>query len=215
VGRAAIGMAFPADVALATKNPGKIREIMRICSSWPVRWHLARGPDESSSASRLWPDVEETGESYLDNARLKAQAGARALELPAIADDSGIEVDALGGEPGPRSARFAGPNATDRENLDLLIERIRTVPPEARTARYRCVAVCAWPDGREVWAEATCEGTLVLEPQGHGGFGYDPIFVPEGESRTMAELSPEEKDAISHRGKALRALGEILSRSPG
>jgi XTP/dITP diphosphohydrolase len=209
-------MGFPAELALATRNPGKIREIMDICSSWPVRWHLARGPDDSDTVSAgRWPEVEETGETYLDNAGLKARAVARALELPAIADDSGIEVDALGGEPGPRSARFAGPDATDRENLDLLMERIRAVPPEDRTARYRCVAVCAWPDAREVWAEGTCEGTLIVQPRGRGGFGYDPLFVPEGEERTMAELSPEEKNAISHRGKALRALGQILSRSPG
>ncbi|HEY3209841.1 MAG TPA: RdgB/HAM1 family non-canonical purine NTP pyrophosphatase [Actinomycetota bacterium] len=207
-------MGFPAVLALATKNPGKIREIMRICSDWPVRWHLARSLDDPSHMSLVWPDVEESGESYLDNARLKARAVAEAVGLPAVGDDSGIEVDSLGGEPGPRSARFAGPDATDRQNLDLLVERIRDVPPEARTARYRCVAVCAWPDGREVWGEAACVGGLILDPRGSGGFGYDPIFVPEGERRTMAELSPEEKDAISHRGKAFRELGRILARSP-
>jgi XTP/dITP diphosphohydrolase len=207
-------MGYPADLALATKNPGKIEEIIRICSDWPVRWHLGPSIEDSSKVSPLWPDVQEIGESYLDNARIKADAVAQALGIPAVADDSGIEVDALEGAPGPWSARFAGPDATDRRNLDLLIERIDDVPPEARTARYRCLAVCAWPDGREVWAEAACEGSLILEPRGSGGFGYDPIFVPEGERRTMAELSPKEKDAISHRGKALRALGEILSRSP-
>jgi len=134
--------------------------------------------------------------------------------VPAVADDSGIEVDALRGEPGPRSARLAGPGATDRQNLDVLIHRIQEVPADDRGARYRCVAVCAWPDGREVWAEAVCEGRLILEPRGSNGFGYDPIFVPNGERRTMAELSSEEKDAISHRGKAFRELGEILARSP-
>jgi XTP/dITP diphosphohydrolase len=134
--------------------------------------------------------------------------------VPAIADDSGIEVDALGGEPGPRSARFAGPGASDEQNLSLLIGRITEVPPGDRTARYRCVAACAWPDGREVWTEGTCEGRLVLERRGSGGFGYDPIFVPaEADGRTMAELSAEEKNAISHRGRALRALGEILGSS--
>jgi XTP/dITP diphosphohydrolase len=207
-------MGFPADLALATKNPGKILEIVRICSDWPVRWRLARSADDPSEASALWPDVEETEATYLDNARLKARAVAEALGIPAVADDSGIEVDALGGAPGPLSARFAGPEATDRENLDLLIERIQEVPPEARTARYRCVAVCSWPDGREVWAEGTCEGRLVVDPRGSGGFGYDPLFLPEGHDRTMAELTPDEKDTMSHRGKALRDLGEILSRSP-
>ncbi len=207
-------MGFPAELALATRNPGKIRELMRICSGWPVRWQLARNPDEPSHAPAVWPDVKETGEGYLENARLKARAVAETLGVPAVADDSGIEVDALRGEPGPRSARFAGPGATERQNLDLLIDRIRDVPAEARRARYRCVAVCVWPDGREVWAEAACEGRLILEPRGSNGFGYDPIFVPEGERRTMAELTPEEKDSISHRGKAFRELGEILARSP-
>lgn len=206
-------MGFPHELALATRNPGKIAEIVRICSGWPVRWELARNPDHPSEVSALWPDVEETGESYLENARLKAHAVTRVLRIPALADDSGIEVDALGGEPGPRSARFAGRTATDRENLDLLVERVRDLPAEARTARYRCIAVCAWPDGREVWAEASCEGSLILDPRGSNGFGYDPIFVPRGDRRTMAELSPEEKDAISHRGKAFRELGRILSRS--
>jgi XTP/dITP diphosphohydrolase len=206
-------MGFPPEVALATRNPGKITEILRICSDWPVRWRLGRMVDESPDADPSWPEVEETGQTYLENAKLKARAVAQALGIPAIADDSGIEVDALDGAPGPRSARFAGPDAPDRENLHLLIERIRGVHLDRRAARYRCVAVCAWPDGREVWAEADCEGTLILEPRGSGGFGYDPIFVPSGEERTMAELTPEEKDSISHRGKALRALGEILSGS--
>jgi XTP/dITP diphosphohydrolase len=208
-------MGFPTDLALATRNPGKVSEIMQICSSWPVNWHLGGDPNDPSSTPSPWPEVKETGQTYLENARLKAHGAARAVGLPALAEDSGIEVDALGGEPGPMSARFAGPNATDRNNLDLLIEKVRPLPPEDRRARYRCVAVCAWPDGREVWAEADCEGTLIVEPRGEGGFGYDPIFVPEGERRTMAELSPEEKNAISHRAKAVSALGEILSRSAG
>jgi XTP/dITP diphosphohydrolase len=206
-------VSFPPDLALATRNPGKIREIMRICSEWPVRWQLGRRLESPGEAHPPWADVEETGETYLDNARLKARAVSRAVGLPAVADDSGIEVDALQGAPGPLSARFAGPEATDRANLDLLIERIRDVPPEARTARYRCVAACVFPEGREIWAEGVCEGSLILEPRGSGGFGYDPIFVPSGEQRTMAELSPQEKDAISHRGKALRTLGDVLARS--
>jgi XTP/dITP diphosphohydrolase len=205
-------VAFPDRLALATKNPGKIREIVRICHDWPVDWVLARGSAESAQVS-AWPDVEETGKTYLENALLKARAAVEAVGVAAVADDSGIEVDALGGAPGPGSARFAGRDATDGENLDLLIERLRLIPPEQRTARYRCVAVCAWPDGRQIWAEGTCEGTLILEPRGTGGFGYDPIFVPEDERRTMAELSAEEKDAISHRGRAFRALGEILARA--
>jgi XTP/dITP diphosphohydrolase len=201
---------FPPQLALATKNPGKIREILDICADWPVRWLLATDP-----AAESWPDVEETGQSYLENALLKGRAVAAAAGVPAVADDSGIEVDGLGGEPGPQSARFAGASATDRENLRYLIDRIRDVAPEDWTARYRCVVACAWPDGREVWAEGECEGLLILEPRGSGGFGYDPIFVPAGEEpRTMAQLSADEKNAISHRGRALRALRDILASTP-
>lgn len=195
-------MALPPRLAIATKNPGKVREILEICSDWPVEWVTHQ--EES------WPDIEETGPGYLQNALLKAHTVAGVLGIPAIADDSGIEVDALAGGPGPRSARFAGADATDEENLQLLIERIAEVAPKERTARYRCVAACAWPEGQDVWAEETCEGLLVLEPRGTGGFGYDPVFVAAGEDRTMAELSAEEKHAISHRGKAFRALREML-----
>jgi XTP/dITP diphosphohydrolase len=188
-------------VALATRNPGKVREIREICADWPVQW--------AGEGTQL-PDVEETGQTYLENAVAKARAAARAFGTAALADDSGIEVDALGGAPGVRSARFAGEGAGDQDNLALLIERILPVDAGNRTARYRCVAVCAFPDGGEMWAEGVCEGTLLTEPRGSGGFGYDPIFVPQGESRTMAELPPEEKNAISHRGRAFRALAELL-----
>jgi XTP/dITP diphosphohydrolase len=198
-------VAFPDRIAIASRNAHKLREIGRICTDWPVEWLTVdnhEGP---------WPDVEETGSTYLDNALLKARAGAAALGEPALADDSGIEVDALGGRPGPRSARFAGEDATDQQNLDELIRSLKGVPGSGRTARYRCVAVLAFPDGRELHAEGICEGTLVGKPRGTGGFGYDPIFVPEGWDRTMAELSDEEKDRISHRGRAFRALGETLA----
>ncbi len=201
-------MGFPSELALATRNEGKIREILQICRDWPVKWRTALELPES-------PQVEETGRTYFENALLKARAMADATGLPAVADDSGIEVDALGGEPGPRSARFAGLHATDAQNLRLLIEQISDVPDSLRTARYRCVAACAWPDGREVWAEGLCDGRLILEPRGSEGFGYDPIFVPRSEQhRTMAELPPEEKNAISHRGRALRSLGEGLRADP-
>ena len=188
---------FPPRIAIASRNPGKIREIIAICSDWPVEW---------VTADDRWPEVEEIGETYAENALLKAKAVAEATGLPAIADDSGIEVDKLDGAPGVRSARFAGDGATDEENLRKLIEAIRDT--DVRTARYRCVAVLS--DGTA--AEATCEGTLVTDPRGENGFGYDPIFVADGEIRAMAELSPEEKDAISHRGKAFRALGQKIAK---
>jgi len=201
---------FPERLALATRNAGKITEILRICRGWPVEWLTAAG---AGGPADRWPSAEETGQSYLENALIKARAVSDAFGISAVADDSGIEVDVLGGAPGPRSARFAGPDAGDEDNLALLIERVRDVPAHERNARYRCVAVCAW-EVSHLSAEGTCEGRLVLEPRGTGGFGYDPIFVPEGERRTMAELSPGHKDAISHRGRAFRRLEELLRADP-
>lgn len=202
-------MPFPARIAIATKNPHKLRELARICAEWPVEWLTVEnqpGP---------WPDVEEPHETYLDNALEKARVVSAALGVPAMADDSGIEVDGLDGAPGPRSARYAGEDATDEENLDKLLVAVARFRPEFRTARYRCVAAIAWPDGRELHAEGVCEGRLDGPPRGHGGFGYDPVFVPDGQpqgrSRTMAELPDEEKDRISHRGKAFRALADLLA----
>ena len=200
---------FPPRLVLATRNPGKVNEILRICAGWPTEW--------VTFGQAWWPDVEETGETYLDNALLKARAVATEIGLPALSDDSGIEVDALGGRPGPLSARLAGPGANDVDNLHLLVRLASEVPATGRTARYRCVAVCAWPDGREAWAEGVCEGRLLLEPRGSGGFGYDPIFVPAhgSDDRTMSELAPEEKDRISHRGNAFRALRELIAGRAG
>ena len=198
-------MAFPARIAIASRNTHKLREIGRICADWPVEWLTVENHEGP------WPEVEETGSTYLENALLKARAGAAALGQPALADDSGIEVDALGGRPGPRSARFAGEDANDQHNLDELIRALKGVPGSGRTGRYRCLAVLAFPDGRELQAEGICEGTLVGKPRGTAGFGYDPIFVPEGRDRTMAELADEDKDRISHRGRAFRALGEKLA----
>jgi XTP/dITP diphosphohydrolase len=196
-------MAFPPRVVIATRNAHKIAEIRRICADWPVEW--------ITHDDRPLDDVEETGSTYLENALLKARAAAGALGEPALADDSGIEVDALGGAPGPRSARYAGPNATDEGNLRALLAAVAGVPAGGRTARYRAVAALATPGGGEVWEEGICEGTLRTKPRGSGGFGYDPIFEPAGWDRTMAELSPQEKDRISHRGRALRALGRRLA----
>jgi XTP/dITP diphosphohydrolase len=200
-------VSFPESLAIASRNPGKIREILAICRDWPVTWVTAQDDP------REWPQVEETGATYLENALLKAHAISEALSLPAVADDSGIEVDALGGAPGPLSARFAGPEATDRENLQKLIELIAPVPEAGRGARYRCLVALVGPGGGELWAEGVCEGTLVVNPRGEGGFGYDPIFVPSGFDRTMAELEAQEKDRISHRGRAFRALRELVATS--
>jgi XTP/dITP diphosphohydrolase len=193
---------LPERLVVATRNEGKIREILRVCAEWPVEWLTQR--------DLPLPDVEETGETYLDNALLKARQVAEATGIPALADDSGIEVDALDGGPGPRSARYSGPGATEESNLRALLDAVRDVPQAQRTARYRAVAAVAWPGRAAVWSEGVCEGTLRQDPRGSGGFGYDPIFQPEGDERTMAELAPEEKDRISHRGRALRALRSRL-----
>jgi XTP/dITP diphosphohydrolase len=197
-------MTFPTELAVASRNAHKLREIARICAAWPVAWVTVE------SDPREFPEVEESGDTYLENALLKAHAVSEALGLPALADDSGIEVDALGGAPGPRSARYAGEDATDEQNLRQLVRSLAGIPGSGRSARYRCVVAVAWPDGREVHAEATSEGTLLAKPRGTRGFGYDPIFVPAGWDRTMAELADEEKDRISHRGRALRELAEVL-----
>jgi len=188
-------------VALATKNPGKVREIAAIITDAPVE---LVGPDPS------WTPPPEDDGTYLGNALEKARSLAAAMGIPCLADDSGIEVDALGGRPGPRSARFAGEDATDAANLTKLIDALAGLSDEQRTARYRCVAVLVTPDGAQCVAEETVEGRIILEPRGSGGFGYDPGFVAIGETRTMAELTPQEKDAISHRGKAFRALVPAL-----
>ena len=198
-------MPFPERLAIASKNSHKLRELGRICRDWPVEWLTVQnhpGP---------WPDVDEPHDTYLHNALEKARAVAEVLGVPAIADDSGIEVDALDGGPGPRSARFAGEGASDADNLAKLIGLVADVEPGARTARYHCVAAIAWPGGRTMHAEGACEGTLIGQPRGDRGFGYDPVFVPLGERRTMAELGDEEKDRISHRGRAFRALAELLA----
>ena len=160
-----------------------------------------------------WPDLIESGHTYLDNALIKARTLADFSSKPVLADDSGIEIDALDGAPGVRSARFAGPTATDEQNNLRMADLLKEVPLERRTARYRCVAVLVTPEGREIHAEGTCEGRIALEPRGEGGFGYDPWFIPEGQERTFGELSAELKDGISHRGKALRALAARLKES--
>jgi XTP/dITP diphosphohydrolase len=193
---------FPGRLIIASRNDGKIAEILRICADWPVTWLTHRDVE--------LPVVEETGATYLENALLKARTVADATGEAALADDSGLEVDALGGGPGPRSARYAGPDATEDSNLRALLRAVAGVPSGGRTARYRAVAAVAGPDGSTVWAEGVCDGALRTKPRGTGGFGYDPIFEPAGWDRTMAELTAEEKDRISHRGRALRALGERL-----
>ena len=161
-----------------------------------------------------WPGAsapDEIGETLLANARVKARAAVEVTGLPAIADDTGLEVDALGGAPGVHAARYAGPGATYASNVAKLLHELAGIPAELRTARFRTVCVAAWPDGREVDAEGALEGVILDSPRGTNGFGYDPVFVPAGGTRTFAELTEAEKNAISHRARAVRALGERLA----
>ena len=160
-----------------------------------------------------WPGAvspEETGETLLENARIKARSAAAFTRLPAIADDTGLEVDALNGAPGVHAARYAGPAAKYADNVAKLLRELSGVPGAKRTARFRTVCVAAWPDGRELHAEGVLEGVIEETPRGTNGFGYGPIFRPVGEQRTFAELSDAERNAISHRGNAVRALASAL-----
>ena len=194
---------LPSPLLIASRNHHKLREIRGI---------LGNNAPHDLRDLLLHPEYvppEESAPDYLGNARLKAHHAAEHFGLPALADDSGIEVDALGGLPGPRSARFAGDDATDALNNAELLSRLEGVLHP--TARYRCVVVLAWPDGREIHAEGTCDGTIVREPRGHGGFGYDPHVELTG-GRTMAELTEDEKNRISHRFNALRHLLDAIVR---
>jgi XTP/dITP diphosphohydrolase len=191
-------------LVIATANPDKAVEIAALL-----------GPTvELVPRPASVGDVEETADTLVGNARLKAQAIAEAAGEPAVADDTGLEVDALGGRPGVWAARYAGEDATYADNVDKLLAELREVPPGERRARFRTVALVRWPDGREVAAEGSVDGTIAEEPRGTNGFGYDPVFVPdEGGGRTYAEMTAEEKHAVSHRGRAFRALAEALSRA--
>jgi XTP/dITP diphosphohydrolase len=187
-------------VVLASSNKGKLRELASLLVPFGI---------DLVAQNTLGIDTPpETGDTFAANALLKARHAAAATNLPALADDSGIEVDALGGRPGIFSARYAGEGASDQDNLRKMLSELDGVPGEKRTARYQCViAYVSTPgDSQPILATGAWEGTLISEPRGLGGFGYDPIFVPQGFDRTAAELDPAEKNALSHRGQALRAL---------
>jgi XTP/dITP diphosphohydrolase len=187
-------------IVLASHNPGKLREMGHILSELRV---------EVISQSRFnVPEVAETGLSFVENAIIKARHAARHTGLAAIADDSGLEVDALGGQPGIYSARYAGLGASDQENLEKLLEDLKEASEEQRRARYQCLIVYMrhWQDPTPLICQGTWEGCIISTPQGSGGFGYDPIFYLPNHCCTAAELTAEEKNRLSHRGKALRAL---------
>jgi XTP/dITP diphosphohydrolase len=194
-------------VVLATRNPGKVVEIRRIFAEVPELDIELIGLDVLTDI----PDVDETGATFAENALLKARAAAVATGLPAIGDDSGICVDALDGGPGVRSARWGGEPPDDARNLALLLQQIDGLPAERRGAQFVCVAAVVTPAGAERVVEGRVEGSIIDTPRGTGGFGYDPVFIPLGETRTTAEMPPAEKDAISHRGRAFRALVPALA----
>ncbi len=192
-------------LVLATSNPGKLRELRALLAP--------RNIEVLPQSNFGLVSAEETGTTFVENALLKARHAARATALPAIADDSGLEVDALDGRPGVHSARYAGPEATDGQNNTRLLEELRGVSQELRTARYRCVLamVRSGDDPAPLICEGVWEGRIGHSPQGEAGFGYDPLFVLDDSPGTAAQLAPEEKNRISHRGQALQLL---LARLP-
>jgi XTP/dITP diphosphohydrolase len=191
---------------LATNNKGKLREYKSLLKDIP--FELVTLLEQG-----IITEVSEVGESLEENARIKATILARESRLLTLADDSGLEVDALGGEPGRLSARYAGEGASDKDRVDYLLARLKGVPPEERTARFRCVIAISTPEGEVDFCHGECQGLIALEPKGENGFGYDPVFYIPQLDRTMAELSLEVKNRLSHRGKAARQASRLLKKS--
>ncbi|MGH8944461.1 MAG: RdgB/HAM1 family non-canonical purine NTP pyrophosphatase [Acidimicrobiia bacterium] len=187
-----------ARLVVASKNPDKIAEIEDVLREVGLAGEIVRGLD--------WPDVEETGDTLEDNALLKARAVAEAVGLPALADDTGLEVDSLGGLPGVRTARFAGPGASYLDNVELLLETLDGVAD--RRAQFRTAVALVMPDGSEIVVDGVLDGVITESPRGDSGFGYDPVF--EVEDRTLSEMGVAQKNTLSHRARALRALAEAL-----
>ena len=192
------------DFILATNNMKKLAEMQRILSPLGINVVTAK------ILGKQLEDVEEDGKTFEDNAKLKARAACKEMNMPAIADDSGLCVDYLDGAPGIFSARFAGEHGNDEKNNDLLLEKLDGVPLEKRTAHYVCAICCTFPDGREIVVRGECNGVIGFERDGHEGFGYDPIFLVDG--KAFGRYTAEEKDIISHRGNALRLLTKELEK---
>ncbi len=190
---------------MATNNQGKIREYRSLLQELPLKL-------VTLAEQGITTVVKEVGESLEENARLKAAVVAHQSHLLTLADDSGLEVNALGGEPGPLSARYAGEGASDRDRVNYLLAKLQGVPWEKRTARFRCVIAIATPDGEVEFCSGECQGLITLEPRGEEGFGYDPIFYLPELDKTMAELPLEVKNRVSHRGQAARKASLVLKR---
>ena len=191
---------------LASRNPGKLAELRRMLDAAGLDGLTVLGLDDLPG----YVEPPETGATFEENALLKARSAAAAGGLAALADDSGLVVDALAGMPGVLSARWSGRHGDDRANLELLLAQVADVPDERRAAAFVCAAALVLPDGREHVVTARWAGTLARQPSGTNGFGYDPIFVPDGDDRTSAQLDPADKDARSHRGQALRQVLPLL-----
>jgi XTP/dITP diphosphohydrolase len=192
-------------ILVATHNKGKLREYAELLADLPVEW-------VSLADVGIETEVKETGETFDENARLKATAYARQSGLLTLADDSGLEVEALGGEPGVQSARYAGPDASDQDRCHLLLANLEGIPDEERKARFVCVIAVATPQGDIITAEGYRGGYIFHEPRGEHGFGYDPVFWVPGYRVTMAELTPEVKNHISHRAQAVKAIRPELEK---
>ena len=192
-------------LVLATRNAKKLAELDRLLAGAGLDVQIL-----GSDAFSELPEIEETGSTFAENSLIKARAVSTHTGLIAIADDSGLCVDALDGQPGIYSARWAGQGATDESNLDLVLEQIREVEPARRTAHFACAAALVLPSGEEYVVHGQVNGVLLTQRRGEGGFGYDPIFLPDGCDITTAEMTSEQKDAISHRGQAMRALVLVI-----
>lgn len=192
-------------LVLATRNAKKLAELDRLLAGAGLDVQIV-----GSDAFSELPEIEETGSTFAENSLIKARAVSTHTGLIAIADDSGLCVDALDGQPGIYSARWAGQGATDESNLDLVLEQIRDIEPARRTAHFACAAALVLPSGEEYVVQGQVNGVLLTQRRGVGGFGYDPIFLPDGFDITTAEMTSEQKDAISHRGQAMRALVPVI-----
>ncbi len=191
------------EILVATRNPGKVREIRKVFKGLGLRVRSLRD-------FRKVPPMEEDGKSFAENALKKARFYSKAYGKLTVSDDSGLEVDILKGLPGIHSARFAGERATDQENRQKLLHKLEGIPLSRRRARFRCFLALVSPEGREALVEGECRGKIGLKEVGRKGFGYDPLFILSGQDKTMAQLTIEEKNRISHRGKALRKLRKII-----
>lgn len=197
------------NILIATKNKGKVKEFKSLFNKHHIEIQSLHDLNKNI------PDVEETGTTFKENARLKAEEIAKLLNCPVIADDSGLVIDALDGRPGVYSARYAGEQATDEKNNKKVLDELKDVPASERKARFVCILALAQPGKETIFTEGYCEGEIAFSPKGTNGFGYDPIFIPQGYSVTLAELSNEEKNKISHRFHALQLLEDVIIDKKG